>query len=330
LAVTCALATTAAAHAEDPSTQAVPGETSPRARELLGKGLDAIADRSFERARTLLLEAFELSRSYDVAAALGQSELALGRHRDAAEHLEFALRNFPPSESLSFKAKARRALASARERVAAARVVTEPQGAEVLVDGKVVGTTPLEAELFLDPGRHTIEARLPSGATESQTVEVAAGAQYDINLRPAKDGPRSAGEVRADSSSFPTKTVLVVGGAVATVALATFGAVELARGNKAAKDVTARRDAAREALGSNCPASSTAPECQALFEAIDRRNSANKLVPIGFGAAAVTGVATVLVYFLMPANKRTQTSALESVNVSLGPKGSFLSVRTTF
>jgi hypothetical protein len=32
--------------------------------------------------------------------------------------------------------------------------------AEVLVDGKAVGTAPLASEVFVEPGAHTIEARL--------------------------------------------------------------------------------------------------------------------------------------------------------------------------
>ena len=42
--------------------------------------------------------AWALQKSYDIAGNLGNVELKLGMHRDAAEHLAFALDDFPPTE----------------------------------------------------------------------------------------------------------------------------------------------------------------------------------------------------------------------------------------
>ena len=39
-------------------------------------------------------------------------------------------------------------------------IAVDLPGADVVVDGKVVGKSPLEDPVFVEPGHHTIEARL--------------------------------------------------------------------------------------------------------------------------------------------------------------------------
>src|SRR4029078_1788111 len=93
---TCSLVTPCHAGSREPDSQTV---DRAHARELLQQGIAAIESGSFESARQTLLEAWKLQRSYDVAGALGQAELELKRNRDAAEHLDYSIRDFPPSES---------------------------------------------------------------------------------------------------------------------------------------------------------------------------------------------------------------------------------------
>jgi len=70
-----------------------------RVRSLYRKAAAAFGAGKYEDAQVLLLEAWHLRRSYDVAAALGQAELELKRYRDAAEHLQYAVKNFAPVKS---------------------------------------------------------------------------------------------------------------------------------------------------------------------------------------------------------------------------------------
>src|SRR5882672_10503221 len=60
-----------------------------RARALYKSASEAFEASQYADARRLLLEAWELRQSYDVAASLGDTELKLGLFPEAAEHLSF-------------------------------------------------------------------------------------------------------------------------------------------------------------------------------------------------------------------------------------------------
>jgi hypothetical protein len=53
---------------------------------------------------------------------------------------------------------------------------TNREGAEIRLDGKPVGTSPLEGELFLDPGEHKLVASLSGHEAVERTLQVSAGA----------------------------------------------------------------------------------------------------------------------------------------------------------
>jgi hypothetical protein len=62
------------------------------------------------------------------------------------------------------------------------RVVVEPAGAEVLVDGASVGVAPIESAVTLKPGVHVVEARLGGHEPAREEVDVAAGGQAIVEL----------------------------------------------------------------------------------------------------------------------------------------------------
>lgn len=55
-------------------------------------------------------------------------------------------------------------------------------GADVLVDGKVVGKTPLPTSLAVPPGEHTLELRRPGYVTAKQQITLTEGATGDVRL----------------------------------------------------------------------------------------------------------------------------------------------------
>src|SRR6185503_10534547 len=103
---------------------------------------------------------YDLKKGYDLAGNLGNVELALGRPRDAAEHLSFCLKNFPATGTAKQLEFIRSRLAEARQKVGALSIQVSEGGAEVLVDGRSIGRSPLADEVFVDPGSRRIEARL--------------------------------------------------------------------------------------------------------------------------------------------------------------------------
>ncbi|WP_437335941.1 PEGA domain-containing protein [Sorangium sp. So ce394] len=131
----------------------------------------------------MLLSAWELNPTFDVAYNLGNTEFQLKKHREAAQYLSFALRHWPLLKGVAtLKPNAEKWLSESRAQVGAVGVPVTMAGAEVLVDGKVTGRAPLEGEVFVEPGEHRVEARLSGYETASQTVRVGNGGTAKVEL----------------------------------------------------------------------------------------------------------------------------------------------------
>src|SRR3954463_14437863 len=100
-------------HAEKSAPEANAEEYA-RARALYKKAAEAFEASQYTEARRLLLDAWALRQSYDVAASLGDTEIKLGLFAEAAEHLSFSVRNFPPLENEQALSNVRRQLEVAR------------------------------------------------------------------------------------------------------------------------------------------------------------------------------------------------------------------------
>jgi len=181
-AAACAIAL-AASHPDAWAQGAAPrGAAS--ADQLFEEGNKAYDGSDYALAAKKYREAFAIKPTFDIAANLGAAELKLAQFAEAANHLAFAIRNFPPSGDPKKKAGAEKLYGEARRKVGAFEI-TAPAGAEVSVDDVKRGVAPLADPVFVDPGEHQIEAK--SGgqtgeksarvlASESTKVDVAFGA----------------------------------------------------------------------------------------------------------------------------------------------------------
>lgn len=199
------------------------------------------ADRSFEQGTTALkagkyedaLHAFEAvwkqRKTHDVAANLALAELQLGKHRDAAEHFAFALRNFPVTGDQAIRKGIEGAFAEAKKHVMTLRVIVSIDGAEVTIDRSVVGRSPIADDIFVEPGARTIEARLPGHVTAVQKLEAKQGASDKIEL-----ALKPEDQVVPERSRLPSYIAFGAGGAglvlgVVTGAIATSDKSSLAK-----------------------------------------------------------------------------------------------------
>ncbi|WP_437756849.1 PEGA domain-containing protein [Sorangium sp. So ce1389] len=172
------------------------------------KGLRLYTDGKYAEAEKELQSAWELNPTYDVAYNLGLTKFQLKKHKEAAQHLSFALRHWPLMKAAAEKRpEAEQRLAVSRAHVGAVIVVVGVAGAEVVVDGTAVGKTPLEGAVFVDPGEHRVEARLPGYESASQTVSVAKGGTAEVTLAMAlaKSEPQAAapGPKAGEGASTP-------------------------------------------------------------------------------------------------------------------------------
>jgi tetratricopeptide (TPR) repeat protein len=235
-----ALAAEASASKAQPISPTVnsDGDTE-RVRTLFREGNAHMLAGEYEAARRSLLQAWALRQSSDIAGALGQVELAMKRYRDAAEHLQWCLAHFPPVESEKTLEATRLLFDVAMRAVAQLRISVNHEGASILVDGKVVGTSPMSAPVFVDPGPHQVEAQY-RGINDVRTIATDAGNDYgiDFSLTPGDSAtrkpisnsqatrgvaqPEAAAAARTNSAPSGRSVVpVIVGGAVFAVAIGT-------------------------------------------------------------------------------------------------------------
>lgn len=152
------------------------------ADELFAKGNEAFDAGDLEGAYALYQKAWALKRTYDIAGNLGQVELKLGKFRDAAEHLEFTLRLFPPTGKTAPREAIRRAFEASRKEVAALSIRVSAQGAAVAIDGKAIGLSPFDVPVFVEPGKRTVEATLEAHLPTRIVIDVGKGESRDVAL----------------------------------------------------------------------------------------------------------------------------------------------------
>jgi len=149
---------------------------------LFREGNALVAQQKWAEAEAKFLAAWELSPTYDVAANLGHTQYRMRKLRDAAEHLAFAVRHWPLVGKREPRDLAATRLEELRKVLASATVKVNAPGAGVFVDGKRVGTSPIDREVFLDPGARTIEARLAGHEDAKQVVEATGGGKLSVEL----------------------------------------------------------------------------------------------------------------------------------------------------
>ena len=148
---------------------------------LFEEGVAAAQAGQREVAYEKLKAAWALRQTYDIAANLAVVENALGKHRDAAEHFQFALQNFPPISEPEKRALLEKGLAAARAKVGELKINVAP-GAEVEVNGRSVGVSPLKAPVFVDPGQATVTCKKKDFGEGQALVQVNIGEAKDVTV----------------------------------------------------------------------------------------------------------------------------------------------------
>jgi tetratricopeptide (TPR) repeat protein len=264
-------------------TQGEPNEV----RDLIVQANRAMDENQLESARALFLKAWGLKRSYDVAAGLGQAELELGRFRDAAEHLEYCLREFPPTENRELEKEIRAGFERAKEHVGVLALTVDRARADVLVDGVRVGSAPLPSVLFLEPGPHAIEARL-DGASAAERVDVAVGKEHGLTLRLQDEAPAPTASP-SSSPGISRPWIPITLGAIALAGAGTWAGFLIAS-NNAEDDVERYRD---QLGGNGCTQGAVNAEtCANAQDAYDRQRRNATISRVGLSVAVLAGAAT--------------------------------------
>lgn len=180
-----AVAQQAPASSAKPVIAAAPLEAmTAKARELYADGLKAFQKQKWPQAYAAFLGAWALQKHYAIAGNLAATEMQLGHHRDAAEHVTIYVRGITQDAK---KTPAERETAKLLLDVAAAKVVTvtvsvNVAGADVWMDGARIGAAPLEDPIFVEAGKHEVEVRLDDYVTQRHKVEGVPGDKRPLSI----------------------------------------------------------------------------------------------------------------------------------------------------
>jgi hypothetical protein len=318
------------------------------AKAQYGKALEAMKREDWSEARALLEPLWESMHTYDIAAALGQAEFMLKDHAAGTQHMAFAAANVPLKEKVATVQRIQSALAEMKRSVGTVRFSVSKDSAEVLADGKIVGTSPLATEVYLNPGPHKLEARMSNGASAKEALDVEAGKSYEIALvlgKPSASAvpavaPAVAAPVEAkqepptaidqppvrDDKPGPNWVPVMVSGGLAVVAAAV-GTGFLLDAKSAKNKAATQLDNAEAEFGPypcDSPTGGAATSCQELESTLARRDSSVTGATVSFVVGGIFAAGAVGSYFLW--RKPSQPR----VDASVGPGGASLTLRGSF
>jgi len=200
------------AHAA-PALPAVKEDAREVARARLVEGVELLRQKQFAQALTKFDDAYALVPSPNIFYDRGLAYQGLGRDADALEAFDAFLAHAdhaPPGT----REKATRERDVLRARVATLAVASDPPGAEITVDGRRRGVTPLGDPLYIDVGPHEVAARQPSsGVITTERIVAAPRETVRLTLRfsaaEAQASPPKSAPV-APRAAWPTPASALV------------------------------------------------------------------------------------------------------------------------
>lgn len=282
-----------------PAAPAAPGgvvdaASLKKARDLFEQANALYDANKYPQAEAAYLGAWKIKKSFDVAGNFGNLEADMNKPRNAAEYLSFALREFPAGGKPALRDALLKRLGEVTKLVGVVRIQVSRPGAEVFVDGASLGPSPIQTEVFLDPGTHTAEARLEGFVPAPITFIAARGKAADLTLT----------LVPLPGAS---KTVLIAGGVIAGVGVVAGGAL---MGISTTRKGTAADVAQAKKVG--CPAGGTGATtgaCKNLAAAVSTRNALANAGLWTLVGGGVVGVGT-LIYGLAGGSKAPRTGVV--------------------
>ena len=328
----CNLGQPAKAAGTQGAPPAVEDDANARVRALFRQAYTAYNARNYEESRQLLLQAWAIRQTYDVASALAQSEMKLQHYREAAAHLQFSLDTFAPSASEQTLEAIKQAHADAKSHVGTLHIASARDGTTIILDGQTVGESPLASPVYCDPGQHEIEFKQNRDFAK-KTIDVEAGQDLDVDIPlehvPPPPEPRVPEGVVAPPGPAPKPLPtpprdqlreLIIPATIAGAAFA-IGVGTAIGFRVAANSKDSQADDLRAKLGANGCAAGTqsTPDCAALLDAAQGKDRDRNWSTAGMVLATMALLA-VPVYWYWPgrASKASFAATKLRINGSVG------------
>ncbi len=164
------------------SPQSADPEAKAKAQGLLTEGSRLYGEGDYAGALEKFNAAYDAYPSPKLMFNIGQANRDLSRPVEALASFEKFLRDATDA-SPETTADARRSVAELQGKLGRIMIHCETPGAQVTLDGKDVGVTPLADLVWATPGHHQVTARHARAAFAIEEVDVAQGVVQVVNLR---------------------------------------------------------------------------------------------------------------------------------------------------
>jgi tetratricopeptide (TPR) repeat protein len=310
-----------------------------RARDLWYRGVDAFRAGNYEEARRAFAECYQLMPKSDVLRNLSISEIQSGHYVSAARHLTQLLASPPGDLPSNVREEATNRLGQAEAQVGQLKIRVDVAGAEISIDGAVVGRSPLEGTWYLEPGQHEVLVSKAGYPVEARQVFALAGVAIPIDvsletLRREQAADAKAAELMGTSEgqapvAMDGKDEISTASTVVLITTGTLAAASLAAGiifTVAANGHDSDADGLAERLPSTgaCSDPTFMPlDCQAMIQEredaqTDRERAMIGFIGFGVASAATLGYALWLTLDDDEAVSQTTTGVEPSISVGRG------------
>jgi tetratricopeptide (TPR) repeat protein len=161
---------------------AAEGDPKGAAREHFQKGLAAFADQRFAEAAEEFDEAYRLSPAFKLLYNIGLVDVALGRSVDAVDAFDRYLKQGASAIPADRRREVSEEIEKQLARIGTVSIRTFPEGAEIRIDGALIGRTPLPKSVRVNAGRHTVEAILAGHSTQTREIAISGKAENAIEM----------------------------------------------------------------------------------------------------------------------------------------------------
>jgi tetratricopeptide (TPR) repeat protein len=162
---------------------AMPARAAESADQLIRKGLELRRRGDDLGALPLFDQAYRLSPTPRAAAQRGFCAQALGRWTQAESDLMEALKSADDAWVKKNRGAIDESLRQAKMKVAMVEVIGEPSGADVLINGRVVGQLPLAGPVRIEAGEVDVELRAEGHRRSLKSLHLDGGQYQRIALR---------------------------------------------------------------------------------------------------------------------------------------------------
>ncbi|MCP4603520.1 MAG: PEGA domain-containing protein [Proteobacteria bacterium] len=145
------------------------------AKEKFLKGAELFSKEDYSSALATFKESYNINPKFIVLFNIAMCHRALFQNAEAIEVFNRFLKQGQDKIKPNRRNEANSAIKELTLLVGTLKLLDPPDGAELQVDGAVIGTTPLERSLLLNPGQHMLRISLEGFSTLETAINVSVG-----------------------------------------------------------------------------------------------------------------------------------------------------------